>query len=162
MSRLASSRGIPTVAFDIDPAAVEQNYQNICKAKEKFILPLAMDLTNPSPGLGWGHTERDSLLSRGPVDAVLALALIHHLAIANNVPLTQLARFFQHAGHWLVIEFVPKEDSQVQILLANREDIFSEYHNEGFEHAFAQHFTIHERLPITGTPRVMYLMQSNR
>ena len=158
-SRAASQRGIPTVAFDIDPAAVEKDYL-ACKAnKETNLLPLVLDLTNPSPAIGWNHRERMSLLERGPVDAVLALALIHHLAIANNVPLPNLADFFQQAGRWLVIEFVPKEDSQVQILLASREDIFPNYTQQGFEEAFSGYFKIHTSIPVNDTPRRMYLME---
>jgi len=158
-SRAASQRGIPTVAFDIDPAAVEKNYL-ACKAgKEKNLLPLLMDLTNPSPALGWNQRERMSLLERGPVDVVLALALIHHLAIANNVPLPGLADFFQQAGRWLVIEFVPKEDSQVQILLSTRQDVFPNYTRQGFEEAFNTYFTIHSAIPVNDTARILYLME---
>ena len=86
-----------------------------------------MDLTNPSPGLGWESEERDSLLERGPCDAALALALVHHLAIGNNLPLPMVARFLARVCRTLIIEFVPKSDSQVQRLLASREDIFPDY-----------------------------------
>ena len=109
-SRLASDRGIPTIAFDIDPGAVELNYLSSRKDIEQNILPLLSDLTNPSPAIGWENQERQSLAERGPVDAIFALALIHHLVISNNVPLNRLASFFQHLGRWLVIEFVPKSD----------------------------------------------------
>jgi hypothetical protein len=158
-SRAASSRGIPTVAFDIDPAAVELNYLACKKNKDTNLLPLVLDLTNPSPAIGWNNRERMSLLERGPVDVVLALALIHHLAIANNVPLPRLADFFQQAGRWLVIEFVPKEDSQVQILLASREDIFPDYTQEGFEAAFKQFFEIRASTLVRETKRTLYLME---
>ena len=158
-SRGASQKGIPTVAFDIDPAAVERNFLAIKDNREKRLLPLVLDLTNPSPAIGWNNRERLSLLERGPVDVVLALALIHHLAIANNVPLARLADFFHQAGRWLVIEFVPKEDSQVQVLLASRKDIFPDYTREGFEDAFEEFFDIHEAIPIQNTARVIYLME---
>ena len=158
-SRLASVQGIPTVAFDIDPAAVERNYRAVKQAKETALLPLVLDLTNPSPAIGWCNRERHSLLERGPVDAVLALALIHHLAISNNVPLPRLAEFLSQAGQWLVIEFVPKEDSQVQKLLATREDIFPDYTPQGFETAFGAYYMLRERLPLKASPRVMYLME---
>ena len=159
-SRIASSLGIPTVAFDIDPAAVERNYMTCKTDKDKNLLPLLLDLTNPSPSIGWSNAERLSLLQRGPVDAILALALVHHLAIANNVPLIRLAEFFHEICHWLVIEFVPKRDSQVQILLASRQDIFPDYSAEGFESAFKQFFVIREALPIPSTQRVLYLMKA--
>ena len=97
------------------------------KNDEKNILPLMMDLTNPSPYLGWENDERMSFMKRGPIDLVMALALIHHLAISNNLPFDRIAQFFQKICKSLIIEFVPKTDSQVQRLLATREDIFDNY-----------------------------------
>jgi len=158
-SRIASDAGIPTIALDIDPAAVEQNYQACILRKEKNMLPLVMDLTNPSPAIGWQNKERSSMIERGPADAVLALAVIHHLAISNNVPLTQLAEFFHQLGKWLIIEFVPKSDSQVQRLLTSREDIFTDYTVEKFTEAFQEKFTIHEVVSIQDSQRALFLME---
>jgi len=161
-SRLASNRGINTVAFDIDPSAVEKNYLAVKTSGENAILPLVQDLTNPSPAIGWENREREQLESRGPADLVLALALIHHLAISNNVPLERLAESFARLGRWLAIEFVPKEDSQVQRLLATREDIFPAYTVQGFEQAFALCFDIVDKMEIHGSKRTLYLMKSKR
>ncbi len=158
-SRVASDQGINTVAFDIDPVAVEMNWREVKEKQEKFLLPLLMDLTNPSSGLGWAHAERESLLERGPADLVLALALIHHLAISNNVPLPLLAEFFALSGRWLIVEFVPKTDSQVQKLLATREDIFPDYNQTGFENAFSKLFEIVYAEAIEGSRRTLYLLK---
>ena len=158
-TRVASDRGIPAVAMDIDPVAVEANWREVKEKGEEHLLPLCMDLTNPSPDLGWSHEERDSMLARGPAGVVLALALIHHLAISNNVPLDHLARFCARAAHWLVLEFVPREDSQVARLLATREDIFGDYHREGFEAAFLPQFELVRREAIEGSHRTLYLLR---
>ncbi len=127
--------------------------------KTESLLPLLLDLTNPSPSIGWANRERESFGSRGPADMVLALAIVHHLAISNNVPLLQLAEFFAKIGKCLVIEFVPKSDSQVKKLLASREDIFHNYTVEGFESAFREKFIIHEKVPVRESERVIYLME---
>ena len=158
-SRELARRGVETVAADIDPAAVEQDYLALKANAENHLLPLVLDLTNPSPALGWAHHERDSWLERGPVDLVMALALLHHLAISNNVPLAEVASFLAACGHWAILEFVPKSDSQVRRLLATRKDIFSTYTMEGFEQAFARYFTLVEKKPIPGSDRVMYLFK---
>jgi ribosomal protein L11 methylase PrmA len=158
-SRVASDQNIPTVAFDIDPSAVEKNYIEISRNKEKNLLPLVVDLTNPSPAIGWHNNERMDLVERGPVDLTLALALVHHLSISNNVPLPRLAEYFASISRWLVIEFVPKEDSQVKRLLATREDIFPNYTREGFEQAFNTEFIIQDAREIEGSKRVLYLME---
>jgi ribosomal protein L11 methylase PrmA len=160
-SRVVSSAGPYVVSFDIDPAAVEQNYRQVKNDKTENLLPLLLDLTNPTPAIGWANRERDSFGARGPADLVLALALIHHLAISNNVPLSQAADFFAETGKWLVIEFVPKPDRQVQKLLVSRKDIFPDYTREGFETAFKEKFTIREAVEIRESERVLYLMESH-
>lgn len=160
-SRLASTQGRFTVAFDIDPAAVERNYLESGKTGDTQMLPLVLDLTNPSPGLGWANRERMALAERGPADLIMALALVHHLAIANNTPLAHIAHYLHGLGPWLIIEFVPKEDSQVQRLLAHREDIFPDYTPVGFEKAFARYFQIDQKQPIQGSQRILYLMRTS-
>jgi len=157
-SRLTSNQGIKTIAFDIDPAAVEKNYREVVKNGETNLLPLVLDLANPSPAIGWENKERMSLLERGPTDTVLALALIHHLAISNNLPLSMIAKFFRNICRSLIIEFVPKTDSQVQTLLASREDIFPNYNKESLEVEFGKCFRIKRREKIRGSERILYLM----
>ncbi|MBN2226944.1 MAG: SAM-dependent methyltransferase [candidate division Zixibacteria bacterium] len=157
-SRAAAHEGASVVAFDFDPAAVEKNYRACRQNHDAQILPLLLDLTNPSPGIGWSHTERMSFIERGPVDLVLALALVHHLAIGNNVPFDQLAAFFAATCRWLVIEFVPKNDSQVKRMLSTREDVFDFYTGEDFERGFSAFFTIEEKSEITDSVRTLYLM----
>jgi ribosomal protein L11 methylase PrmA len=161
-SRIASKAGIYTVSSDIDPLAVERNYQQVKREKERNLLPLLLDLTNPSPALGWANRERVSFAQRGPVEMVFALALIHHLAISNNTPLPQVAEFFAGIGKWLVIEFVPKSDSQVRRLLKSREDIFDEYTRDGFERAFGVYFKIREAVALKESERVLYLLEKCR
>ncbi len=158
-SRIASDRGIRTLAFDIDPACVERNYRRIRKSGETNLLPLLLDLTNPSPALGWAHRERASLVQRHSADAVMALALIHHLAISNNVPLPSVAAFFASLASGLIIEFVPKTDPKVRVLLATREDVFPDYTREGFEAAFASHFAIEATTPLAESERILYRMR---
>jgi ribosomal protein L11 methylase PrmA len=159
-SRIAAATGAFTVSFDLDPVAVDENYRTVVAHGETNVLPLVMDLTNPSPAIGWENAERRSLLDRGPADMALALALIHHLAIGNNVPLDRLARFFGRVAPWLVVEFVPKSDPKVQILLATREDIFPNYTEAGFEEAFGPSFITERRELIDGSDRVLYLMRA--
>ena len=103
-----------------------------------------------------------SLVARGPADAALALALVHHLAISNNLPFGRIAEFFSRICRYLVIEFVPKRDSQVQRLLATREDIFTDYTQQAFEAAFGERFSIRRRELVSGSERSLYLMDNGR
>ena len=123
-------------------------------------MPLLLDLTNPSPYLGWENKERVSFIDRGPTDMVLALALIHHLAISNNLPFERIAQFFQKICRYLVIEFIPKNDSQIQRLLTTREDIFVNYNQEEFEAVFGKYFEIVESISIKNSERIVYNMKN--
>ncbi len=161
-SRLVAERGSFAVCFDVDPAAVEKCYRGAKQRRDGRLLPLVMDLTSPSPDLGWAGKERESLDRRGPCDLAMALALVHHLAISNNVPLPMIAEYFAGLGRWLIVEFVPKEDSQVQRLLRTREDVFPGYHRSAFEEAFGTFFDIRRAVPLEGSARILYLMACKR
>ena len=161
-SRIASRRGMRTISFDIDPAAVERNYLECVEKGETNTLPLILDLTNPSPNVGWENQERMSILERGPADTVLALALVHHLAIGNNLPLVKVAAFFSKICHSLIVEFVAKTDSQVQRLLETREDIFQDYTEQSFLDAFDEYFAVEGSVGIDGMDRTIYLMRQRR
>ena len=157
-SRIAADLGRRVVAWDVDPAATERHYRLIRRDGTESIVPLVLDLANPSPGLGWGGEERRTLEQRSNADVVLALALVHHLAIGRNVPLERIAGYFARLAPGLVIEFVPKEDPMVRKLLATREDVFADYTLDGFRSAFGTLFDIAEEAPVTGTARVLLRM----
>ncbi len=157
-SRIAAGMGAFTIAFDVDPAAVELCYLEAKKAGETNILPLLLDLTNPSPGLGWANDERLSVPDRGCADTAMALALIHHLAISNNLPFARIAEYFSRFCRSLIIEFVPKSDHKVQKLLATREDVFPDYSQECFEREFGRFFEIQRSDRIEDSQRTLYLM----
>ncbi|MFH1788177.1 MAG: SAM-dependent methyltransferase [Candidatus Altiarchaeota archaeon] len=161
-SRLAGKQGINVVSFDSDPACVELNYLGCADENEVNVLPLLLDLTNPSPNTGWANQERLSLVDRGPSDAVLALALIHHLAIANNVSFHKIASFFKDICEWLVIEFIPKSDPKVQRLLSTRQDVFTDYSKESFEDSFKEFFEIEKSDKIQSSERILYLMRTRK
>lgn len=159
-SQSAAVQGAYVAAMDSEAACVERLYRTCAEESNKHILSLRMDLTNPSPACGWSHQERDSLLARGPADMALALALLHHLAIGNNVPLETAAAFLHQAARSLIIEFVPKEDPQVQEMLAARDDIFDSYTESCFESAFSRFFRITAKEKIMKSPRILYRMEA--
>jgi hypothetical protein len=157
-SRMACEAGARVIAFDQDPYCVEANYLQ-SKKERVDILPLVLNLSNPTPAIGWKNEERRSLLQRASADTVMALALIHHLAISNNLPLPMLASFFAEICRWLILEFVPKEDAKVQLLLNNRKDIFPRYTISDFEREFSRYFSIEDRTEISSSKRTLFLMQ---
>ncbi len=161
-SLLSAEMNLNTIALDTDHLCVEQLYRQVSGNSISNLLPLVMDLTNPSPSLGWNCSERSSLSQRGPTDTLLVLALIHHLAISNNLPFHHIAHFLSGLCHSLIVEFVPKHDPQAQKLLRSREDVFSEYTLETFESHFGRYFDVLAGENIQGTDRRLYLMVNKR
>ncbi len=161
-SWIAAGRGIRVVAMDNDHAAIEYLSQEIFAQKERNILPLVIDILNPTPPVGWENAERAALLDRGPVDLIMALALLHHIVIGANVPLQKVARLMAKLGKNLVIEFVPKADPQVELLLAHRRDIFPDYLQQGFEEAFGEYFRIVRSEALDDSPRILYQMERTK
>ena len=157
-SRLASDRGIFTLAFDSDPGAVEIAYRGAKARRDVKLLPLVMDLTNPSSSMGWAGEERASLIERGPADLGLALALVHHLVISNNIGFAMAARFFARTCRALLIEFVPATDPQARRLLEARRGPVPEYGSDAFERAFLTFFSIEHVARVPASDRTLYTM----
>lgn len=158
-TRLASSKSIRSIAFDIDYLAVEKNYLQIKKNKEKNILPLHQDLSNPSPSIGFANSERLSFSNRANADLTLMLALIHHLYFSCNLPFEKIANFISSFTKFLIIEFVPKSDEQIQKIVGIKNLAYEIYTIENFEKAFLSYFNILEKVSIENSDRILYLMK---
>ncbi len=159
-SRIASNKKINTISTDIDLNAVEKNYLGVVKEKEENILPLFLDLFNPSPSLGWANEERPSFFKRNSPDLIFSLALIHHLSITNNLPFEKVAKRFSSWAKYLIIEFVPLDDSNAAKLVQNREDDLSWYNEKSFEKAFGCFFEIVKKDQIKESKRTIFFMKT--
>jgi hypothetical protein len=154
-SRVAVAGARTVVAIDADPGVVELLFRDLSEAGDETILPLTMNLADPSPSLGWRSRERRTLLERGRPDLVLALALVHHLAIGANVPVREIVGWLADIGADLIIEFPGREDAMVRKLLgAKRDGLHPDYEIAHFERCLEEAFTVRERQPM-GT-RTMY------
>jgi len=158
-SSIIAERGAFVVSIDGDPACTEYLYQQVYRGTiDGRILPLTMDLANPSPGLGWDGHERFSLAERGPADLIVALALIHHLVFSSGVPLQSIAQWLSGLGHHAVVEFIPPEDPMVKKLLGTRGDEHLPYSLELFRSSFGEVFqTVSQH--ILGNGRHLYFFK---
>lgn len=137
-SVVALGAGAETVVgFEFDHGALDAAFQRATQ-EELALLPLYLDAANPSPDQGWAQRERAGLSARRSADAVLALALVHHLAISRNIPLAEVVAWIVSLAPQGVIEFVPKVDPMVQRLLALRVDVFEDYDEAHFLSALEQ------------------------
>ena len=145
-SRIAAAGGAYVVAIDGDQVAIDRLYRELREEGREDILPLALDLVDASPGLGWRGSERERVEDRGRPDLVLALALVHHLAIGANVPLAAVVDWLADLGGALVVEFPARDDPMVARLLSRkRGDAHPDYGLESFESLLERRFAIARR-----------------
>lgn len=151
---LAAGAGY-VVGFDLDQQAIDAAFER-ARADRLEFLPLVLDSANPSPDQGWNLAERKGLHLRAKADAVLALALEHHLAIARNVPLDHVVAWLTNLAPRGVIEFVQKTDETVQKMLQLRADIFDDYDESTFETALGRHARIVKSATVSESGRRLY------
>jgi precorrin-6B methylase 2 len=158
-SRIVADRAKYVVAMDADRLAIDKLYLALKSEKVPNILPLVVNVTDPSPNLGWRNMERKRINERGKPDLVLALALIHHVVIGGNIPMAEFVQWLRDLGGDLVIEFVTRQDPMVVTLLRNKEDHYVDYDEQVFERELAARFTIARREPLGSGTRIMYYAQ---
>ena len=148
------------IAADADPESVNHLYRHCRQNGISGILPLVLDVTNPSPGLGWNNLARQGFLYRGKPTMVLMLALLHHLCLTHNVPFAYVFNLLLVVeAKYVVIEFVPKSDPMVKKLLANREDVYPWYNLPAFETEAFKHFSLVDRHELPAGKRVLYFLK---
>ncbi|HLM09958.1 MAG TPA: hypothetical protein VK307_09620 [Thermoleophilaceae bacterium] len=162
-SRIAAEGARTIVAVDADQGPVELLYRDLRAEGDERILPLTMNLADPSPGLGWRGLERRALSQRGTPDLVLALALIHHVAISANVPVREFIDWLASLESELVIEFPTREDPMVKKLLApKREGLHPDYELSFFERCLAEAFEVERTERLESGTRVLYHARPKR
>jgi ribosomal protein L11 methylase PrmA len=155
-SRIAAEKADYVLAIDADALAVDLLFRQLQTETNEKLLPLTMNLTDPSPGLGWRGAERKPLIDRGKPDLVLALALIHHIVIGANVPLPEFVSWLASLKSDLVIEFVSRDDAMVRKLLKNKRDNYDDYSRENLEQVLGQSFHIESSLTLSSETRTLY------
>lgn len=156
-SRILAENADTVVAMDGDRAAVDSLYAaQKGRPDSRHILPLVVNLADPSPSQGWRGLERRSLPERGRPELAICLALIHHIVIGANIPLQDFIGLLADLGAALVIEFVGREDEMVGRLLADKDDQYPDYTLEGFEAALAARFQISGKQPLKQGKRWIY------
>jgi hypothetical protein len=157
-SRIAAEHADYVVAVDGDHMAIEHLFRTQKERPDRRrILPLVMNLADPSPNQGWRGLERRSLADRGTPALTLCLALIHHVVISASIPMRDFVAWLAGLGTSLVIEFVGREDEMVERLLANKDDQYGDYRGEVFEALLSEHFEIAAKQPLKGGKRAIYL-----
>jgi SAM-dependent methyltransferase len=147
------------ISTDFDALVVNDNYANNKKNNHTNILPLILDLCNPSPGIGWNNEERTDFFERKKFDTIIALALVHHLVFSNNITLEMIAQKFSNVKKYLIIEFIPFNDEKVQQIIQNRDIAHIQYSMEYFEKCFGIYFILTSKCNVSSSDRILYLYE---
>jgi hypothetical protein len=147
------------VGMDSDPVSVDLLYRAASKASAN-VLPLVMDVADPSPTQGWAQRERQGLAERAPTDLALCLALIHHVRFTAGIPVPEFVRWLASVARSAVIEFVPRSDPMVRRMLAWRsEGSCPDYEPATFERALTESFEVAERREVPDSGRILYTLR---
>jgi hypothetical protein len=161
-TKILAEKGVPVIAIDSDWSCIDNLYRYTRQQPGKDILPLRVDIADPTPARGFNNTERSSFTSRTSADLVVALALLHHLTWGRNIPLPEIAAWLSMlTGAWLILEFVPRTDPKALELAGNRRSLLPDYDAAVLEAQFSPYFSIDKQFPIAGTERVLYRMRKN-
>lgn len=150
------------LSLDAEADLTEANYLECRKKKSTNVLPLTVDLAQPTPALGFANSERLSLSQRVRADLIAALALQHHLSIGHHINFAMSASYFCELGRYLIIEFASESDQFVQKMMQGRADIFSHYTKENFERSYLEHFEAITKREIEDSKRILYLMKAKK
>ncbi|MEM7394153.1 MAG: class I SAM-dependent methyltransferase, partial [Verrucomicrobiota bacterium] len=157
-SELAAKSGARVISVDSDHDCIDHLYLH-ARENRLSILPLVVNLSNPSPGLGFRNRERSDFMSRINGECVFALALIHHLLITGRIPLPEIRDLFRDlTERWLIVEYIGREDDMFQTLLALREDIYQDFTKDAFESTFGEAFSIEKQTQLSAH-RHLYVMR---
>jgi hypothetical protein len=155
-----ASRGITVTATDLDARAINELYRANRQTGEKLVLPLVVDLFNPSPGVGWNNKEREPFLARANAELVLALALIHHLYFTGNIPMGEVVKMLAaRTTKYCITEMVLPGDEKVLQMSRHKQMLLQAYTVTEFESCLADHFQIVQKMPLTKGERIMYLLK---
>jgi len=152
-SIIARERATTVVAMDYDHACIDRLYRS---ADSPNVLPLCMNLANPSPAMGWRGRERKRIEDRGQPQLILCLGLIHHLVIAANIPLAEVVDWLASFRAEVILEFPSKKDPMVQALLRNKRDQYEDYSRESLEAELCRHFEIRLSESLPSGERTLY------
>jgi SAM-dependent methyltransferase len=159
LSKIASAHSELVIALDRDPSSIEALYCWTKQEKITNLIPLVMNILNPSPTLGWMSSERRSFLERMDPDVMMMLGISHHLIGQANITFPMLADLCLKSKKYVLFEFIPDTDSNFGKLFRSRAANFIWYTREEFLSVFTKYFTMKSEWKVEPTERMIYLFE---
>ena len=158
-SRIATQYSGMVIAVDGDHEALDVLYREAREGREQNVIPLVMDLANPSPDQGWAGRERAAFFERRSPDMAFCLALLHHLRVSANVPVLLLVEWLRSLHATIIVEFVNRDDEMFAKLVANKREDYADYTLENFQSELDKHFVVEDRMELKGGKRTLMLLE---
>jgi hypothetical protein len=159
-SFIASKFAGKVVALESDDSCLDTIENQISELGIDNMYPIVMDLAQSTSNIGALNKEINSIYTRGQSEIVLALAIVHHLHISDQLSFKQIAELIElYSLQYSIIEFVPKTDSKVQILMQDKTQNFSSYTEENFLNGILEYFTINEVIQLEDSGRKLFLLE---
>jgi SAM-dependent methyltransferase len=159
-SRIAAGVGARVVAWDTDVASSDRNWREARRARLP-ILPLVADAARPTPAVGWCNAESLTLLERARdrFDCVMMLGILHHLLLADQIPIADVAALLATlTRRSSIVEWVPKTDVRYIDLCRGRDELYQHLNEDLFVEQFTRYFTIVAREELSNG-RVLFLFE---
>jgi hypothetical protein len=145
------------VAVDSDAGAIDGMYRRLRETRSAAIVPLVIDVADPSPDRGWRGLERRSLAARSAPDLATWLAVVHHICLAGEVPVAGFLDLVADTSPHAVVEFVDPDDSMSRRLMATRKMQRDDYTRESFLAAAGDRFVIEKSMAVSPTRDLFHL-----
>ena len=158
-SEILSKHFRTVAAVEGDEAALDTMYlRQRSGSLSGNVRPILADILDPAGGRGVMGMERPALLSRlGNASLVSWLAVLHHLVVSSNLPLSLFAEMAASMAPNHVVEYVSPEDPMAKLLTAGRPEPPWALDVDTFEREMANRFETVDRSDISDTRRMYAL-----
>lgn len=161
-AKIASNYAETVVALDRDPVSINHLYSLIKKEQIRNIIPMVMDILNPSPSLGWMNKERSSFFERVNPDLVMLLGISHHLLAQANINFTKLLELCLITKKYLILEYIPPEDPNYRNLFVSRQNQFEWYTKESLILNLQNKFNVIDIKQVDPTNRSIIFLEKKK
>lgn len=147
------------IAIESDDLCVDI-LDTLVEKEKKSIYPLVMDLVESTSNIGALNKEYESIYARANSELVAALALIHHLYFNNQLSFSLIGEMLSiFSSKYLIVEFIPKTDNKVALLMNGKIIDSNDYTIENFIDSMSTRFKINEQIALNDSERTLFLLE---
>lgn len=157
-SEIATQYAENVIALEFDETCVDEIERRISEKRNSNLYTLLGDISETTPDFGLIGKEHQSILKRAKSDLVMALALVHHLALPKMVPFELITELlYEFSSQFVIVEFIEKTDRKVIHLLQDNPRFYPT--KKEFESIVQTKFNIIKQRTLESSVRIIYLLE---